>query len=241
MNIPAFTAQASLYRTSNLYRAFGDFGGSIADESVVAAYIPGPATRQRCSDCTYACEAERNTCLLKVAAAAAEGCILSGSPWGCVLSAIDHIGEAADCYIPYETCRGYCHIPGPDSRCCPKLCAFSPFKDGTGCCDLDEACLGSDHPNTRDGCCPVGQYCGGNCCATGESCCGDKCCPAGYSCIDGICTTGFPNTPPPPPPESGCYLFAGGSPCGTKCCYNYLQCCGYTPEFGPDCRTSCPR
>jgi hypothetical protein len=49
MNIPAFTAQASLYRTSNRYRSSGREAGNLwSGESVVPAYYPGPAGEAAC-------------------------------------------------------------------------------------------------------------------------------------------------------------------------------------------------
>jgi hypothetical protein len=243
MNIPAFTAQASLYRTSNRYHSsVAEFHGSISGQSVVAAYIPGPETQNRCSGCTDICVATRNICLAKVAAGVVEEC------WGtlglgCAVAIGWGVIQTGGCYAHYAECFGICQIPSADelgwkSPCCPKVCGIHiPGLAGSGCCDHGEACLGSDHPNTRDGCCPVGQYCNGNCCAAGESCCGATCCPAGFSCIGGLCTTGFPNTPPPPPPDNNCIF--GGAPCGLKCCPPGLECCSYSPQFGADCRTSC--
>jgi hypothetical protein len=222
MRLPLFTAQASLYRTSNRYRSSGgDYENWMAHELVVAAYIPGPETRQRCAECTHSCESVRNACLYKVAAAALEQCILSGSFWGCGKVVVESLGPAADCYQVYEACRGFCHLPpgtGAGGPCCPKLCGIpNPFKDGEGCCDHGEACVGAHNPNTRDGCCPVGQECEGNCCAKDEHC-----------LPGGICSTEpgyFENTypPPPPPPVNNCIF--GGVPCGRKCCVGDQVCC----------------
>ena len=73
MNMPQFTAQASLYRTSNRYRSSAaDFGGSIADQSVIAAYIPGPRTQEKCSGCTDVCVGLRDVCLAEVAVSVSE-------------------------------------------------------------------------------------------------------------------------------------------------------------------------
>jgi hypothetical protein len=242
MNLPEFTAQASLYRTSNRYRSSGaECDGSMPAQSVVAAYIPGPETQNRCSGCTAWCVAARNICLVKVAKGVLEGC--SGTlGFGCLAAIGWGVVQTGGCYAHYAECFGLCHIPSADeldwkSPCCPKVCGIHiPGIAGSGCCDRGEACVGPGAPNTRDGCCPVGQYCGGNCCATGTSCCGDKCCPAGFSCIGGLCTTGFPTTPPPPPPDDSCIF--GGVKCGTKCCPPGLVCCGVF-QGQPDCKTSC--
>lgn len=234
MNLPAFSARASLYRTGNRYRsAVAEAGNLTADQSIVAAYIPGPETQQSCSGCTRGCEVARNICLTKAAVEVVEGCV--GSLFfGC--GAVISLGllQTAACYEGYTSCLGYCDIPGGlgpfSGPCCPKVCGIhNPLIAGSGCCDHGEACVGSHNPNTRDGCCPVGQECHGNCCAKGE-----------YCLEGGICSTEpgyFANPPPPPPPVNNCIL--GGAPCGPKCCPPGLQCCNYSAQFGPDCRTSC--
>lgn len=246
MSIPAFTAQASLYRTSNRYRCVGvQFGGSKPLQSVVAAYIPGPETQNKCSGCDDGCAVSRNICLTKVGVTAAESCLGTGIFFPLCLA-----GEIAfltpTCYAAYSACLGYCNIPGGlgpfSGPCCPKVCGPpTPGVSGSGCCDHGEACVGSGSPNTRDGCCPVGRYCGGNCCAEGESCCGNTCCPPNFFCLDGDCTEFPPFTPPggnpPPPPPNNCIF--GGAPCGPKCCPPGLECCSYSVQFGADCKTSC--
>jgi hypothetical protein len=239
MNIPQFTAQASLYRTSNRYRSSSaDCDGSIPTQSVVAAYIPGPETQNKCSGCIQYCVVTRNICLAKAGVVAFESCLGTGPLFPlCFAGAIVFYG--AGCYSGYAACFGTCHIPGDtpfSGPCCPKPCGFhTPGIEGSGCCDLDETCVGSGHANTRDGCCPVGQYCAGNCCATVGSCCGGTCCPAGFSCIGDVCTTGFPNTPPPPPPPPVNNCIFGGEPCGKKCCFGDFVCC-HDPWEGPVCR-----
>jgi hypothetical protein len=140
--------------------------------------------------------------------------------------------QAGGCYAHYAECFGICQIPSNpfwESPCCPKVCGIPiPGISGSGCCDHGEACVGSHNPNTRDGCCPVGQECYGNCCAKGE-----------YCLPGGICSVEpgyFPNTPPPPEPDNNCIF--GGVPCFGKCCPPGLMCCGGLPGQ-PDCRTSC--
>jgi hypothetical protein len=249
MSIPEFTAESSLYRTSNRYRSsVADFGDSIADQSVVAAYIPGPRTQERCSGCTDPCVGLRDICLAKVALGVLEGC--AGTlGFGCGAAIAWGYVQTAGCYAHYAECFGLCQIPSNplwESPCCPKVCGIHiPGIAGSGCCDHGETCKGLGmQENTRDGCCPVGRDCGSVCCAAGENCCGEICCPSNYFCIDSnTCVEypTFPNTPPPPRPESGCYLFEGGSPCGSKCCYGGLQCCGVLENGQPDCKTSCLR
>jgi hypothetical protein len=192
MNIPQFTAQSSLYRTSSRYRSSAT-EGSMPAQSVLAAYIPGPQTQHDCSVCTDACARPRNVCLAKAAVEVTEACWASLG-FGCGAAiALGYI-QAGACYELYETCVGYCNIPGGlgpfSGPCCPKVCGpeflLGPFLgSGTGCCDLGEACVDQEDPNSRQGCCPTDQVvCGGSCCAKGESCCGDTCCPSGYYCLD---------------------------------------------------------
>jgi len=252
MNIPQFTAQSSLYRTSNRYRSsIADFGSSIMDQSIVPSYIPGAMTRSKCSGCTEGCAITWDICLAKTAVEVTEACWASLG-FGCGAAiALGYIQTGA-CYESYAACMGICNIPGnPVWRnvpCCPKVCRWfeDPFTPGAGCCDYGEGCVAEDDPNSRQGCCPSDQrVCGGNCCAKGESCCGDTCCPPGYYCLDGnFCseypaTIPFGNPPPPPPPVNNCAF--GGAPCGPTCCPPGLQCCGYTAQFGADCRKSCFR
>ncbi len=289
MKIPEFTAQTSLYRTSNHYcSAVAESGGSILDQSVVAAYIPGPDTQNRCSGCTGVCVTTRDVCLAKTAATVVEACWISLG-FGCAEAIALGYLQAASCEQAYLECFGICNIPtGPgwESPCCPKVCgAPTPGVAGSGCCDHGESCVDPSEPNSRQGCCPSGRRCGDHCCATGEICNGDTCCPPGTNttcngvCCNGVCDSfgscceppshvcGGQCCPPfnkccngkccgayqqcdptlgtcsdpPPPPDSGCYLFAGGSPCGTgrKCCYDFLKCCGVDDNGLPICKTNC--
>lgn len=261
MSIPAFSAQASLYRTSNRYRSSGaEFGGLIADQSVVAAYIPGPETQNKCSGCEDGCAVARNICLTKVGVTAFETCAGTGIAFPiCAAAVIEFLTPG--CYEAYSVCLGYCNIPGGlgpfSGPCCPQVCGPpDPLRgSGTGCCDHGETCVDENDPNSREGCCPVGQFCDGKCCAQGccagtccgpgDHCCGNACCPPDVPCgTDGFCA-GFGHGPPPPPPPFSCA--PGGVPCGLPdntgvirtCCPPGLQCCSYSAEFGPDCRTSC--
>jgi len=246
MSMPAFTAQASLYRTSNRYHSsISRRGERPSAHSVVPAYIPGPATQRECSVCTGTCDKLAGLCAAGAAAVAIAGC---ATFVGCPAALATAGAILADCAEGFAGCIGLCNVPSwvpvLGGYCCPKICGFpDPLEgSGSGCCDLGEACVDQHDPNSRQGCCPSGQIvCGGNCCAKGDRCCGDTCCPTGHFCLDGgYCTESPPFVPPggdpPKPPVNNC-LF-GGAPCGRKCCPPGLMCCGVF-EGQPDCRTSC--
>jgi hypothetical protein len=235
MSIPEFTAEASLYRTTNRYRSSGsEFDGSIADQSVVAAYFPGTATQAKCNRCSEIALRNYGVCL----GIGAIGCIASGPAYPiCAGIALE------GCNLELLGAQALCAY----DDCCPKICGTpNPFDPGEGCCDANEQCVDRYDPNSRQGCCPSDQsVCAGKCCAKGESCCGDTCCPPNYFCRDGGFCSEFPSdllpppgTPGPPPPINNCIF--GGEPCQGKCCPPGLVCCGGSPGQ-PDCKTSCLR
>lgn len=250
MNIPQFTAQASLYRPSRRYWSSGsEPKGSPSAQSVVTAYVPGPGTQHDCSACLETCAKTLTLCSAAAAGVAVGGCALSLFTFG-----ISCAGAAAlagtileGCVASAAACTGYCAIPvvGP---CCPKPCGF-PGPTGEGCCDADEHCVDQSDPNSRYGCCPSDQsVCGGNCCAKGESCCGDTCCPPNYFCRDGRFCSEYPSDllPPPGTPPSkkdfsphSTYCAVGQTPCGDQCCPPGLECCYDVWPYSGVCRTSC--
>lgn len=236
MNIPQFTAQASLYRTSNSYRSSVDkFGGSIQAQSVVAALTYDDTVK--CSACENKCNEQGADCVAVAVVTwglGLAGCAAFG-PFApaCAIPVTIAYGLAIGvCTAKLGACRTICNLPG--EACCPVFCELGH------CCSEGETCI-------PHGCCPGGQaVCGGNCCNVGETCCGSTCCPSHYYCIDGNFCSQYPSAipfgnppPPPPPPDNGCMLF-GGVQCGSKCCYGGLQCCGVF-NGQPDCRTSCLR
>jgi hypothetical protein len=238
MNIPEFTAEASLYKTSRHYRSsVADVGSLIADQSVVAAYYPGPSTQKGCDKCLQNCADDQSSC---------EDFALAASffvPWGPAVYPI--------CDDDAARCRRDCINP-PFGACCPKACGpRNPYDPREGCCDRNDQCVDQNDPNSRHGCCPSDQrVCGGKCCAKGDSCCGDTCCPAGFFCRDGwICEPQFIGsfgvTPPKPrgrTPYVGLiaeWCRHGETPCGATCCLPGLECCYNVPPYTGVCRTSC--
>lgn len=265
MNIPEFTAEASLYRTSNCYRSSGsELGGSPYTQSVVAAYFPGDETQGKCSDCLEGCATTNASCNV----------IALATVWNPIAAAAAY----AACATEAALCVGWCENP-IWGKCCPKLCGVpNPFDPGSGCCDHGEACVDQNDPNSRNGCCPSDQRvcagkccppnyhcCGDTCCPEGESCCGDMCCPPKYYCCGDTCCPpnyycrddgsggkfcsdvpyNFPNTPPPPPLPHTCP--PGAEPCGLPdrsgviwtCCPPGLKCCDVDSNGQPVCRTTC--
>ena len=124
MNLPSFSAQASLYKASIHYRSsVADFGGLTTHQSVSAAYILGPDTRQRCSDCLRPYQVARVACLAKTAWTVASYCGLTGIftlGTGCAAAIALGFQQAAACEEGYLVGEGICHIPGDIGRCCPK-------------------------------------------------------------------------------------------------------------------------
>jgi hypothetical protein len=233
MTIPRFSAEASLYRTRNRYHlSSSDFEGP-GEHTIVPAYLPGPQTRERCSGCTDVCVAVKDVCLAKVAVMVTQAC-WGSLGFGCGAAIAWGYMQSGGCYASYSACFGLCQIPsfsevGWKSPCCPKVCGIhTPGSAGSGCCDHGEACVGSHNPNTRDGCCPVGQECHGNCCAKGEHCLEGGICSSHPGYFDDT----YP--PPPPPPVNNC-LF-GGEPCGRKCCVGDEVCCYDAALGGPICK-----
>lgn len=235
MNMPGFTAEASLYRTSGRYRASAsDFGGSPLSEPIVPAYFPGPGTQAACNTCLEGC-AKNNAICSFLAMQPLWGCIF---PPACPVAAAIAGSLLAGCQTTHLICSAGCVVPGPWTSCCPKVCSFpNPLEPGEGCCDEGENCVDRFDPNARHGCCPSDQsVCGGKCCAKGDSCCGDECCPAGWFCVDGFCSqsVSFPTGEPPPPPPSPpgpWYCLLGWEPCQVSpsrwvCCPPGKECCG---------------
>lgn len=231
MNLPEFTAEASLYKSNNRYRSSGsEDGGLLSGESIELAYFPGPAAKEACNKCLTSAVSDYFECIA-----------FEGFPFSLIHCTLKAWYDSGACVV---------------DDCCPKRCGPPDFGDlaGSGCCDANEQCVDRNDRNSRSGCCPSDQsVCAGKCCAKGESCCGDTCCPANYFCRDGFCSE-FPSpllpppgTPTPTPPRSGCP--SGSAPCGfpdssgviRTCCPPGLQCCGYSAQFGPECAAVCIR
>lgn len=244
MNIPEFTAHASLYRTSNRYRSSSsEYGGPPSAHSVVPAYYPGPATQRECRVCTGTCEKLAGICGGGVAASVAAVCV-GTLGLGCGAAVAWGAAILADCAYGFAGCIGLCNVPSfvplVGGYCCPKICGapnpLDGYSSGSGCCDADEHCVDQNDPNSRDGCCPSDQrVCGSKCCAKGEYCCGDTCCPAGFFCQEGRFCSEFPSdllpppgTPPPTPPKGSVFAVKcspGETRCGNECCPPGKECC----------------
>jgi hypothetical protein len=223
MTIPEFTAQASLYRTSNSYRSSSssEHGDLWSGHGIVPAYFPGPAAKAACNNCLESALTDYFKCIAT-----------QGFPFSLIHCSLGAWWDAGSCIV---------------DDCCPRRCGPPDVFDlaGSGCCDANEHCVDRSDPNSRSGCCPSDQtVCAGKCCAKGYSCCGDTCCPPNYFCLGGGFCSEFPGPllPPrgaqtPTPPPNNCIF--GGAPCGPKCCPPGLECCSYSVQFGAECKTSC--
>jgi hypothetical protein len=260
MNLPHFTAASTLYRSRRHYSASLAYGdSSLSGHTVVASYRPGPETMRECYHCTEeTCAKQLATCefLADLSCLFPPACAPAHA--ACYLK----YGEClAQCVAPIigDCCPKVCSVPNPfdpGSGCCDEgegcvsegdpnarkgCCPSGRSVCGGKCCDAGDQCCG-------DLCCPEGHACcGGTCCEAGTHCCGDTCCLANIPCCGGTCCSLLPpvGTPPPPPPPHSCG--PGGVPCGfpdatgviRTCCPPGLQCCNYSAEFGPDCKTMC--
>jgi hypothetical protein len=215
MNIPKFTAQASLYRTSRHYRmtaTFDDTYGtmypafSITDFVKISPDFLDPIVSVNLSITDF----------VKISPDFLDP-IVSLNPRVCCRNCLASF-PCAD-----ESCRrqrlSFCthecdayHIGG---------CACPPGR--TVC---EGQCCGEGEVCTTDGCCSPNQACNNRCCGYGEKCtpvgcclwdsvvCGGRCCPPGTKCCPGgICC----------PAGTQC---CGGGYCahGRKCCQNKWCC-----------------
>ena len=174
MNIPAFTAQASLYSSSRRYRSSitESDAKSSSGHSIVPAYMPGPATQHECAVCTGLCDKVMEGCAIIVVAGVSAVCV-GTLGFGCPAAVAAGETILVGCAEAYAACIGYCNIPSwvpvVGGYCCPKICGPpNPLEgSGSGCCDHGEVCVDLSDPNSREGCCPVGHFCDGKCCAQG--------------------------------------------------------------------------
>jgi hypothetical protein len=226
MNIPEFTAEASLYRSSISYRSSGhNFGGLPSSQSV----FPALTTERfaNCDACQKSCFKTYSYCLGSASAGyaiAAVGCAAAVFPPAIAIcegvAAGVYAAASATCLATSYACLGICELPGQE--CCPVFCELGH------CCSDGETCI-------PHGCCPPGQVvCDGKCCDVGDSCCGGTCCPSHYFCRDGFCSefagpSLWPtDTTPPKSPETSPYskyCGVGQKRCGDKCCPVGLECC----------------
>jgi hypothetical protein len=234
LSLPDFTADASLYTTSRIYRASAAHCECLdSGEGIIPAYRPSPGTQATCAGDLADCTEAYASCSAAVAVAVIAGCapVLT-----CPAALAAGLEAEAACTYTFLACNALNVLPGPQSGCCPKVCGIpNPLDPGSGCCDHGEQCVDESDPNSRDGCC-ANSVCGGNCCLPGESCCGDACCPAGHACqqgvccppntaavCNGVCCDGFCD-------QNGncCDPPSGRCPGSNVCCPPFNKCCGAT-------------
>ena len=147
MNMPGFTAEATLYRTRNRYRfSVSASSASSTAQSVVPALNFEDSVR--CSACENKCNEAAADCvgvatgtwLLGLGACAAAGPLypLCATPVSIAFALAN-----AGCAAKLAACHVVCNAPG-DSSCCPVFCELGH------CCSTGETC-------TTNGCCPSGR------------------------------------------------------------------------------------
>ena len=222
MNRPGFTAQASLYRTSNHYFTSAPAGcDATPTQSVMAQsgerFANCDSCEKTCTWTNYKCQATASAAYAIVAGACV-GFVFPPAVAACeAVAAGVYAGAIGACYAWWGECMTECWLPG--NECCPVFCELGH------CCSEGETCI-------PRGCCPNDRIvCNGQCCDVGETCCGGTCCPGHYYCLDGFCSE-FPspllppgNSQPPTPPPSRVRCRKGWKACGPICCPSDLQCC----------------
>jgi hypothetical protein len=197
--MPAFTAEASLYKSSGYYRLFGtliDGGGAIYQ---LLPYLGGrqcgPCYRDNTGDCV-------RDCLFCTPGRPVPDCFDQTLP--CPLGLIHTCPPLPVCHSPeFYNCG---------NTCCPSRNACC----GGNCCSAGEVCDANFH------CCLVGQMCGGNCTdLTGDpqNCgrCGNVC-GGGQVCCNGTCTNLSNDSKNCGACENACLV---GAECiNGKCCQN---------------------
>jgi len=201
MNIPGFTAQASLYQTSRHYRASAS---SVVDlhhsHFVTLAYHP--TSHKRCDDCLTDC--------------------LTSMAWLSIGSVVGSWVCAGRCALGPQCCPKRCGEIDPGDLtgggCCDadEQCVDeSDPNSRSGCCPSGQSVCG-------------GRCCGKGATCCGDECCPESWfCDNGF-CTQ---SAPFPSTPPPPPPPFPIVCAPDSDPCqrlatgGWFCCPPGLECC----------------
>lgn len=205
MNMPGFSADSSLYKTTNLYCKIGNFGR--AKEAVnpmfslkefveispdyfrfgpavqreLNAYVSKRACCQNCMNFPCADEQCRRQllsyCSTKCKAQDIGGCGCPPDRAACegLCCRAGEVCTLDGCADPASVCLN--RRCGPEERCTP-----------AGCCKLDnvfckDRCCPSGWTCSSEGCCPPGVCCESTPCAAGKFCCGGQvCCQNGAEC-----------------------------------------------------------
>src|SRR6266850_5982083 len=195
MNIPQFTAQASLYRTNNRYRSLA-FDYASPPKTVLVPQLGGPGF-EGLANCLMDCADKHPTWT-------AEQCNKICSDPGGFKVPTYHPGQTTQ--IRCNDCIKSCAIER--STCDLRVAAALDWWNlpggvllHWGCADEEASCRRSCNAPILGPCCP--KACGPRdssnpgegCCDRGDSCCGGTCCPPNFICHDG----GICSAPPPPP------------------------------------------
>jgi hypothetical protein len=188
MNIPGFSAETSLYKTSRHYRSIGKFNQ--ADGTVYPALSINDLVkfspdfyfdRQGWRDIVSGDISIRGCCrdCLSSFPCADESCRrqrLFDCNRKCNAETIGGCG----CPPGRAVCEGLCCGQG-------EVCTLDGCSPPNQVCN-NRRCLGRCLP---EGCCPLGQVvCNNHCCERGWSCTSEGCCPPGVCCESTACPPG---------------------------------------------------
>jgi hypothetical protein len=198
MSIPEFTAQVSLYRTSNRYRSSGSECGDLqSGESIVPSdqaygtinptfsitdfvkFSPDFLGRYNDSLGLYNVRDCCTNCLASFPCAD-ESCRRQRL-FNCSRKCNAEVIGGCGCPPGRSVCEGLCCGPG-------EVCTLTGCSPPNQVCNNRGGCLGRCLP---EGCCPPHRtVCNNHCCEYGWSCTSEGCCPPGVCCESTACPPG---------------------------------------------------
>lgn len=162
MTMPGFTAEASVYKTSQYYRMGGTSDALASGLGIVPQQPDDSCIGDPECICRHLTPGAREWC--PPGAHLGQCCLVSDGP----------------CCSGKCCPKGWYCADGDSGLCCQQ----GEHPCGNRCCPRDQPCCGGK-------CCPSGQYCADGdsalCCKPGEVVSNGHCCPPGYDWILGKC------------------------------------------------------